>query len=89
MNKKPQETPHLSFSDETAGQAIYDVMTVEREIEIDYTNYRGERAVRKIIPWRLDYKTSEHHSTRQWMIVGWDINKQAWRSYPIKDIHNA
>lgn len=89
MDAKPKETPHPAFTDETAGQSVWDLMTIEREIEIDYTNYRGERALRKIIPWRFEFKTSEHHLDRQWMIIGWDIGKQAWRSFPLKDIHNA
>lgn len=88
MNKKPQETPHPSFDDVTASQAVYDVMTIERVIQIDYTNYRGERAIRNIIPWMLQFRTSEHHHDLQWMIVAWDIDKNAWRSFPIKDIHH-
>src|SRR5262245_6342733 len=84
---KPKETPHPAFDDETAPDAVRDVMTVERVLKIDYTNWRNERSIRTLIPWRFEFRATEHHPERQWMIIGYDLDRLQWRAYPIKDVH--
>jgi hypothetical protein len=64
-------------------------MTPEKQIvEIDYTNYRGERAKRRVIPIRVYFSATEWHPEEQWLLAAWDIEKQADRSFALKDIHS-
>jgi predicted DNA-binding transcriptional regulator YafY len=41
-------------------------------IEIDYTNWRGERRMRKVRPIRLWYGNTEWHPSNQWLMTAYD-----------------
>lgn len=56
-------------------------------VVILYTNYRGETAVRCIIPRTIRFASSEWHPEEQWLIDAYDIDKGAERSFALKDIH--
>lgn len=56
-------------------------------VEIDYTNWRGERSVRRIKPLRLFFGKTEHHVTDQWLLDAFDYGKDAERTFSIKDVH--
>lgn len=58
------------------------------EVEIDYTNYRGERAQRRITPWRIVYGVDEWHHEAQWLLVAFDYEKQAERHFAMRGIHS-
>ena len=61
----------------------------ERAVWIDYTNYRGTRRVRHVIPdpngfyWR----NTPEHTEPQWLLNAWDIEKNALRSFALSGIH--
>lgn len=55
-------------------------------VRIDYTNYRGERAVRRVVPHRLYFGEVEWHSGTQWILDAWDVDKDAIRSFAMVDI---
>lgn len=57
------------------------------QVEIDYTNYRGERAIRRIKPGSIGFTTSPWHPEPQWILFAWDVEKQAHRQFAMKDIH--
>lgn len=57
-------------------------------VEIDYTNHRGERALRKIIPKTIEFGSTEWHPTGQWLLNAWDIDKMADRSFAMNQIHS-
>lgn len=57
-----------------------------KEVKILYTNWRGETAVRKIIPKEIVFASTEWHPEEQWLLVAFDVDKQADRSFAIKDI---
>ena len=61
-------------------------MERSKEIKILYTNWRGETAVRKIIPKEIVFSSTEWHPEEQWLLVAFDVDKQADRSFAIKDI---
>lgn len=54
---------------------------------IDYTNHRGERRERRIVPYALEFETSEWHPEPQWVVVAKDLDKDAVRSFPVLNIH--
>lgn len=56
-------------------------------VRIDYTNYRGERSVRTILPLRIEFGSNEFHTERQWFLVALDLDKAAERTFAMKDIH--
>jgi predicted DNA-binding transcriptional regulator YafY len=55
---------------------------------IDYTNYRGERSVRKIVPGQLYFGHNEFHKEDQWLLDALDVEKDALRTFAMKDIHS-
>lgn len=57
-------------------------------VTIDYTNYKGERRKRRIMPMDIEFRVTPHHTTPQWILHAWDIEKDARRSYAMKDIHS-
>lgn len=57
------------------------------EIEIDYTNWRGERSVRKIEPLWFAFTSSPHHPGQQWLLRAADAAKDAHRLFAVTHIH--
>lgn len=51
-----------------------------------YKNYRGEQGVRSVQDPKWRYGSTEYHPTPQWLIDGFDLEKQDFRSYAAKDI---
>lgn len=58
------------------------------EVDIDYTNYRGERGVRTIIPYAVNYCANEWHPERQWLVYAIDKDRGVRRVFALKDIHS-
>jgi predicted DNA-binding transcriptional regulator YafY len=56
-------------------------------VEIDYTNHAGERGIRHIHPRHMVFKATEFHPVAQWILDAFDVDKQADRSFAMKDIH--
>lgn len=62
----------------------------EEEIWLDYTNHRGERRWRKVVPlvWHSpSYFRTEHHPQHLWTLTMWDVEKQAERTFALENIH--
>ena len=57
-------------------------------VEIDYTNHRGERAKRQIIPARMVWTTSDYHEGEQWFCIAWDVEKKDDRFFAMTGIHS-
>lgn len=56
-------------------------------VAIDYTNWRGERSIRRIIPGRTWLGTTEHHPDQQWLLDAIDVDKGGVRTFAMRDIH--
>lgn len=56
---------------------------------IDYTNHRGERALRRISPIRLSFwpTGTEHHPAPGWYLEALDLDRNARRVFAMADIH--
>lgn len=59
----------------------------ESEIEIDYTNYRGERSLRLIRPEYIGLGFNQWHPERQWLLFAHDVEKNARRTFALRNIH--
>lgn len=57
------------------------------KVVIDYTNYRGERGLREIIPLELSFKETRYHPGEQWILRCLDVSKNEQRELAMKDIH--
>ena len=61
---------------------------VSQTVEIDYTNWRGERSVRRIVPDRIQWTANNWHKETQWLLRAWDEEKHDFRDFAVKDIHS-
>lgn len=55
-------------------------------LEVTYTNYRNETSTRHILPINLYYGNTKYHKEKQWILEVWDLDKDAYREYSLKDI---
>lgn len=51
---------------------------------VPYTNYKGETAIRNIMPVTLYYGSNEWHPEEQWLLIAWDSEKKALRTFALK-----
>ena len=61
-------------------------MDDERAVRILYTNYRGETALRSIVPERIHFGSTQWHPEPQWLLDALDLDKKEPRTFAIKDI---
>lgn len=55
-------------------------------IKVRYTNYRGEIAMRTIVPISFYFGSTEYHKEEQWLVKLWDVERAAERIYALKEI---
>jgi hypothetical protein len=63
------------------------------EVIIDYTNWRGERRKRRIVPHDIRFDSTDWHKEPQWLVRAADVElhrqgKPAMRDFALKDIHS-
>lgn len=63
-------------------------MDLTQDVMIDYTNYRGERSMRRIRPISMNFVSNEWHPEEQWLLTADDVEKAAIREFAMKDIHS-
>jgi len=63
-------------------------MSIKDAVIIDYTNYRGERRKRVIIPHGLIFGSTDWHPKPQWLLSAEDVEKEEIRHFAMKDIHS-
>jgi predicted DNA-binding transcriptional regulator YafY len=58
-------------------------------VEIDYTNWRGERLIRCIVPTGVvAFENNEWHLEPQWLLEAIDIEKDEIRMFAMRSIHS-
>lgn len=55
-------------------------------IEFEYTNWEGRKGIRQAIPLNIRFGKSEWHDVPQWLMLAYDIDKQAEREYAMADM---
>lgn len=58
------------------------------KVEIDYTNWRGERALRVIIPVSIRFGKTSWHPEPQWLLRAWDEAKGELRDLALSGLHS-
>lgn len=71
---------------ETPSHSNERAVVPEQEVNILYVNYRGEKGWRRIRPLKIWFGSTEWHPERQWLIDAIDLDKQAERSFALKDV---
>lgn len=59
-----------------------------RAVIIDYTNWRGERAERRIRPLGLRFESNEWHPEKQWLLIAVDLDRNEDRTFAMANIHS-
>lgn len=59
---------------------------LSRAVQVRYTNWRGETAVRSVVPLEIFWGKTEYHPHEQWLLRVWDVERNAERLYAFKDI---
>lgn len=64
-------------------------MDKQKVTQIDYTNWRGERRVRQILPTgQLEFSNTEYHPESQWLLEAVDVEDGKVKLFALKDIHS-
>lgn len=61
-------------------------MNNQHPIKVKYRNWKGEVAVRTIVPKKIFYGSSEYHKGEQWLMEVYDVDKNESRTYALKDV---
>jgi len=56
-------------------------------VKILYTNWKGEKRVRNIIPEKIWFGKTEWHPEEGWLLRAYDIDKKDYRDYDLSHIH--
>ncbi len=59
-------------------------------VMIDYTNWRGERAVRHVLPLDMEFAANEWHPEPQWLLKALDLERGDGieRTFAMTQIHS-
>jgi predicted DNA-binding transcriptional regulator YafY len=58
----------------------------EQILAFRYENYRGETAIRRIVPDRIWFGETDWHSDPQWLLDGWDLDRGSLRTFAVGHI---
>lgn len=56
------------------------------EVLILYTNWKGKTEWRRILPSGIRFATTQYHPESQWLLDAHDLDKDAERTFAVKDI---
>lgn len=63
-------------------------MFIDAEIEMVYTNWKGETGVRRIKPLNIWFGSTEFHPEEQLLLTAIDLDKNAERTFAVCDIRS-
>lgn len=58
---------------------------MDKEIDLEYTNWKGDTRIRKVIPLRVWYGSTKFHGAPQWLLKVRDLEKDAERDFSMAD----
>lgn len=66
-----------------------DVAALEKVVKLDYTNWKGIRETRRVVPLgTMEFKSNDFHKEPTWLMRVFDLDKMAIRDYAMKDVHS-
>ncbi len=63
-------------------------MDANKTVIIVYTNYKGVTGKRRIVPIEILFGHNEWHTQDQWLMRALDLEKNAERTFALKDIQS-
>lgn len=62
----------------------------ERTVRIDYTNWRGERRKRDVLPMSIYWGSTSYHPKNQWLLRAIDLesSSKSLKVFALNDIHS-
>ena len=57
----------------------------ERSVRFWYTNYRGKRSIRTIVPVTMWWGHTQWHPRRQWLMTAFDLDKRAELTFALEN----
>lgn len=59
----------------------------KKVVIVDYTNWRGERRRRPIVPVQVCFGTSQYHLGEQWFLLVFDCEDGALKDFALSGFH--
>lgn len=59
---------------------------MKQKARFTYKNYKGEVSLRNVRIKSIHYGSNQYHKEQQWLIIGYDFDKEAERTFALKDI---
>ena len=57
-------------------------------VVIDYTNWRGERKLRRVLPLNFYHGSNEWHKDDQWIMKAHDLDRDEEREFAMSGVHS-
>ena len=73
---------------ETPSPLVFTNSDHTQDVEFTYTNWKGVTRQRRAYFMKFFMGSSEWHPELQWLVTGMDLEKQAERTFALKDISN-
>ena len=67
---------------------IFTISDQTQKVKFTYTNWKGETRQRQASLWNIFFGSNDWHKEPQWLTRGWDLEKNAERTFSLKDITN-
>lgn len=61
---------------------------MNKDVSIDYTNWRGERRVRTIRPIGVSFGHNQWHEKPQWLLQALDVEDGKVKTFAMSGIHS-
>jgi len=60
----------------------------EQVVAFQYTNHSGLAGMRRVVPERIWFGSTDWYREPQWLLEGYDCDRQATRCFAMRDISN-
>lgn len=79
------ESVKIQYQNAVAEELRLSIANDALHVTIEYTNYKGVTATRRIIPKKLWFGATEYHPQEQWLLRAYDLDKSAYRDFALVD----
>ncbi|MCM1507950.1 MAG: hypothetical protein NC177_12580 [Ruminococcus flavefaciens] len=59
---------------------------MDKLVSFKYINYKGKLSIRRVRPIEIWFGSTNYHSENQWLLKAFDIDKNDYRNFAMKDI---
>lgn len=59
---------------------------MRRAVRFIYTNYKGDRGIRRIIPEKISFDKTPYYPRKGWLLHGFDLDKKEIRVFSMEKI---